>query len=74
MHHRRGRGRAQRWVLVIHHGKHRIAIVGDAGRLRHAVDGLGWLMPGATKVLGPPHLHGAREWVASMLADQERIH
>ena len=52
----------------------RIAIVGDADWLRRAVGGLGWLMPGEIKVFGLEELDGAREWVTSMLRDQERIY
>lgn len=52
----------------------RIAIVGDADWLRHAVHGLGWLMPGEIKVFGLEELDGAREWVTSMLPDHERIY
>ena len=52
----------------------RIAIVGDADWLRRAVGGLGWLMPGEIKVFGLEQLDSAREWVSSMLPDQERMY
>jgi hypothetical protein len=52
----------------------RIAIVGDADWLRHAVHGFGWLMPGEVKVFALEELDSAREWVTSMLPDQERIY
>jgi SpoIIAA-like len=52
----------------------RIAIVGDADWLRHAVHGLGWLMPGEIKVFALEELDIAREWVTSMLPDEERIY
>lgn len=52
----------------------RIAIVGDADWLRHAVGGFGWLMPGEVRVFGLEELDSAREWVTSMLPDQERIY
>jgi hypothetical protein len=52
----------------------RIAIVGDADWLRHAVHGLGWLMPGEIKVFALEELDSARAWVTSMLPDEERIY
>ena len=52
----------------------RIAIVGDADWLRHAVAGLGWLMPGEIKVFGLQEVGSAREWVSSVLPDQERFY
>jgi hypothetical protein len=52
----------------------RIAIVGDADWLRHAVHGFGWLMPGEIKVFALEELDSAREWVTSMLPDKERIY
>jgi hypothetical protein len=52
----------------------RIAIVGDGDWLRHAVHGLGWLMPGEIKVFALEELDSAREWVTSMLPDEERIY
>jgi hypothetical protein len=52
----------------------RIAIVGDADWLRHAVHGFGWLMPGEIKVFALEELDIAREWVTSMLPDEERIY
>jgi SpoIIAA-like len=52
----------------------RIAIVGDADWLRRAVGGLGWLMPGEIRVFGLEQLDSAREWVASLLPDQERLY
>ena len=52
----------------------RIAIVGDADWLRHAVHGLGWLMPGEIRVFELDELESAREWVASLLPDQERLY
>ena len=42
----------------------RIAIVSDADWLRHAIHGLGWLMPGEVKIFGVSELDRAREWVA----------
>ena len=52
----------------------RIAIVGDADWLRHAVHGFGWLMPGEIEVFALADLDRAREWVTSMLPDQERLY
>jgi hypothetical protein len=52
----------------------RIAVVGDADWLRHAVHGLGWLMPGEIKVFALEELDRACEWMTSMLPDQERIY
>ena len=52
----------------------RIAIVGDADWLRHAVQGLGWLMPGEIKVFALEELDEARAWVTSLLPDQVRIY
>jgi hypothetical protein len=52
----------------------RIAIVGDADWLRRAVGGLGWLMPGEIKAFGLKELDSAREWVSSVLPDQERMY
>jgi hypothetical protein len=52
----------------------RIAIVSDADWLRRAVGGLGWLMPGEVKIFGLEQLDSAREWVTSVLPDQERIY
>lgn len=42
----------------------RIAVVSDADWLRHAIHGLGWLMPGEVKIFGLGELDSAREWVA----------
>ena len=47
--------------------------MGDAAWLRHAVNGLGWLMPGAIKVFTLEELDSARDWVTSILPDQERF-
>ena len=52
----------------------RVAIVGDADRLRRAVHGVGWLMPGEIEAFGPQDLGSAREWGSSMLPDLERFH
>jgi hypothetical protein len=52
----------------------RIAIVGDADWLRHAIHGLGWLMPGEIEVFGLQELDRAREWVSSVLPDPERFY
>ena len=52
----------------------RIAVVGDADWLRHAIHGLGWLMPGEIRVFGLDELDSAREWVTSLLPDQERFY
>jgi hypothetical protein len=52
----------------------RIAIVGDADWLRHAIHGLGWLMPGEVKVFRLAELDAAREWVASILPGQQRMY
>ena len=52
----------------------RIAIVGDADWLRHAVRGLGWLMPGEIRVFALEELDGARAWVTSTLPGQVRIY
>jgi SpoIIAA-like len=52
----------------------RIAIVGDADWLRHAVHGFGWLMPGEIRVFALEQLDSARAWVTSMLPDQVRIY
>jgi hypothetical protein len=43
----------------------RIAIVGDSEWLRHAIHGLGWLLPGEVKTFGTDELDRAREWVTS---------
>ena len=42
----------------------RIAIVSDADWLRHAIHGLGWLMPGEVKIFGVGDLDDARAWVS----------
>jgi SpoIIAA-like len=42
----------------------RIAMVSDADWLRHAIHGLGWLMPGEIKVFGVAELDDARAWVS----------
>jgi SpoIIAA-like len=42
----------------------RIAVVGDVNWLRHAIHGLGWLMPGEIKVFRGDELDRARDWVA----------
>jgi hypothetical protein len=42
----------------------RIAVVSDADWLRHAIHGLGWLMPGEVKIFGVGELDRARDWVA----------
>ena len=52
----------------------RIAIVGDAEWLRHAVHGFGRLMPGEIRVFALEELDGASEWVTSVLPDQVRIY
>ena len=52
----------------------RIAIVGDADWLRHAIQVLGWIMPGEVKVFGTDELDSAREWVTSLLPDGEKLY
>ena len=52
----------------------RIAFAGDADWVRRAVGGLGWLMPGEIRVFGLEELDSAREWVTSLLPDQERLY
>jgi hypothetical protein len=42
----------------------RIAIVSDADWLRHAIHGLGWLMPGEVRIFGLAELDDARGWVS----------
>ena len=39
------------------------AIVGDADWLRHAIQGLGWMMPGEVKMFSTAELDAARAWV-----------
>jgi len=46
----------------------RIAIVGDADWLRHAIHGLGRMMPGEVKMFELENLDDAREWVTSQRA------
>jgi stage II sporulation SpoAA-like protein len=43
----------------------RPAIVGDADWLRHAIHGLGWLMPGEVKIFGLGELDDAKVWVTA---------
>ncbi len=43
----------------------RIAVVGDADWLRHAIHGLGWAIPGEVKAFEMKDLDAAREWVTS---------
>ena len=52
----------------------RIAIVGDADWLRHAIHGLGWIMPGEVKIFGTDELDSAREWVTSLLPEGEKLY
>jgi hypothetical protein len=52
----------------------RIAVVSDADWLRHAIHGLGWMMPGEVKVFGMDELDGARDWVTSELPDGDRFY
>lgn len=43
----------------------RIAVVGDADWLRHAVHALGWAMPGEVRMFGADDADAAREWITS---------
>ena len=43
----------------------KIAIVGDADWLRHAIHGLGWMMPGEVKMFSTGELDAARDWVTA---------
>src|SRR5689334_2408172 len=43
----------------------RIAIVGDADWLRHAVHGLGWMMPGEIRMFAAGELDAARAWLTT---------
>jgi hypothetical protein len=52
----------------------RIAVVGDAEWLHHAVRGLGWMMPGEVKAFGMDELDGARAWVTSLIPDGARFY
>jgi SpoIIAA-like len=52
----------------------RIAVVGDADWLRHAIHGLGWIVPGEVRVFGTDELDSAREWVTSPLPGPARLY
>jgi SpoIIAA-like len=51
----------------------RIAVVGDADWLRHAIHGLGWIIPGEIRVFRQDELDSAREWLTSLLPDGDRF-
>jgi SpoIIAA-like len=52
-----GLGRIRSWE--------RVAVVTDAEWLRHAVHGLGWMMPGDVRVFASDELGDARAWVTT---------
>jgi hypothetical protein len=52
-----GLGRLREWE--------RIAVVGDTGWVRHAIHGLGWVLPGDVKAFATADLDAARAWVTS---------
>jgi SpoIIAA-like len=53
--------------LGLGHIRHweRIAVVGDADWLRHAIHALGWAMPGEARAFRSSELDDARAWVTA---------
>ncbi|MEU7904356.1 STAS/SEC14 domain-containing protein [Actinoplanes sp. NPDC049118] len=48
-----------------HKAWERMAVVSDAGWVRHAMGLFGWMVPGEARAFTRPELHQAKEWLAA---------